>query len=138
MIDALISRDNEYFYGTRYKTKRDIVEKNPDGTIKSKTASGTQGDFFQYEILESRRRSYGTIINNLIATQGRFTIKTNWDLNFRPKEYIVDNNGTRWQIAEVQKLREEANPNVNAILKENPDTDYILSLVEVDNVENAQ
>lgn len=129
MIDALISRDNEYFYGTRYKTKRDIVDQESGARI----SSGTQGDFFQYEILEGKRKSYGTIINNLIAMQGRLTIKTNWDLDFRPKEYIVDNDGMRWQIAEVQKLREEANPNVNAILKQNPDTDYILSLVEVDN-----
>ena len=121
MIDALISRDDEYFFGTRYKKKTD-----------------KQGDSFQYEILDHKRKSYGTIVNNLIAEQGRLTIKTNWNIDFKKKQYIVDNDDVRWQIAEIQIMVEETNPCVNAILKKNPDTSIVLSLVEVDNVEELE
>lgn len=95
-----------------------------------------QGEYFQYELLESPSRVFGTIINNLIAEQGRMTIKTNWAMGFKPKEYITDYLGRKWQIVSVVKMLQETNPQVMALCLENQDTDYVLSLVEVDNVEN--
>lgn len=118
MIDALTSQWGQFFFGTRYKKKTDV-----------------QGDNFQYEILVAPRKTYGQIINNLIATQGRLTIKTNWDIDFKVREYIVDNWGKKYQISDIQYMPQEINPQVMAISLRNPNTDIVLSLIEIENVE---
>ena len=100
--------------------------------------SDKQGQYFQYELLESPSRAFGTIVNNLIAEQGRMTIETNWALGFKAKEYITDHWGKRWQIASVVKMPQNVNPQVMALCIENQDTDYVLSLIEVDNVEEVR
>lgn len=121
MIEALTSQFGQFFYGTRYKKMTD-----------------TQGDHFQYEMLVAPRKSYGQIINNLIAEQGALTIKTNWDLDFKVREFVVDNGGKKWQISEIQYMPQEINPQVMAISLTNPDTDIVLSLIEVENVEELK
>ena len=117
----ITNEGNQYLYGIKY-------EKKTDG----------QGDKFKYEILVYPRKSYGQIINNLIAIQGRLTIKTNWDLKWKVNEYIVDNYGNKYIIQEVQKMPKEVNPQVLAVSLVNPETDYVLSLIEIDNAEGLE
>lgn len=121
MIECLTSNFENFLSGTRYKRKIDV-----------------QGDYFQYSILENQRKSYGQIVNNLIAMQGRLTIKTNWDLDWKNKEYIVDNYGKKWQISQVVTMPQEVNSQVLAVMMRNPDTDYVLSLIEIQNMENLK
>lgn len=117
----LTNEGSQYLHGTRYKKKTDV-----------------QGDKCKYELLVYPRKSYGQIINNLIATQGRVTIKTNWDLDWKPNEYFVDNYGKKYLIQEVQIMPQEINPQVLAIRLRNPDTDFVISLVEIENMEELQ
>ena len=121
-IDMIITNEgSQYLYGTRYKKKTDV-----------------QGDNCKYEMLVYPRKSYGQIVNNLIATQGRVTIKTNWDLDWKVNQYFVDNYGKKYIIQEVQIMPQEVNPQVLALSLVNPDTDFVLSLVEIENVEELQ
>ena len=117
----ITAENNQFYYGTKYNKKTDI-----------------QGEKFKYDILAYPRKSYGQLVNNLIAKQGRLTIKTNWDLNWKVREYIVDNYGKKYQIQEVQTMPQEVNPQVVAINLINPDTDFVLSLIEIENVEELQ
>ena len=110
------TQGSQYLYGTRYKAKTDKI-----------------GDRFKYEILSYPQRSYGTIINNLIAIQGRLTIKTNWDLKWQIGQFIVDNYGKRYYIEDIKYMPLEINPQVLNTFIKNPDTDYVLSLIEVEN-----
>lgn len=104
-----------------------------DGTyFKKKT--DTQGDNFRFEILVDKRSSYGQAVNNLIATQGRVTIKTNFDINFEVNGYITFWNGKRYIINEIVEMEQELNPQTKYWFKNNPNTEYVLSLVEVENV----
>ena len=112
----LTSNDSQYLYGTRYKTKNAV-----------------QGDKIRYDILVYPRKSYGQIINNLIATQGRLTIKTNWNIDWEVNQYFVDNYGKKYIINDIQIMPQEINPQVLAVSLINPDTDFVLSLIEIDN-----
>lgn len=117
----ITNEGNQYLHGTRYKKKTD-----------------NQGEKFRYELLVYPRKSYGQIINNLIATQGRLTIKTNWDLKWQVNEYVVDNYGKRYIIQDVQIMPQEVNPQVLAVSLVNPETDFVLSLIEIENVEERR
>jgi len=80
-------------------------------------------------------RTFGTIINNLIATQGRLTIKTNYKVDFKVNGFVVDKNGNKWIIAQIEEMEQEVNPQTRYWLRQNPDTDYVLSLIKVENIE---
>lgn len=115
MIDALTTNENQFFYGTRYIDLKDTVGTN-----------------FQYELMNDKRKSYGQNINNLIATQGRISIKTNWDLDWQVRQIIVLNSGHRCKIQEIVEMEQEVNPQV-AYFALNPSKSYFLSLVEISN-----
>lgn len=115
------NQGGQYLYGTRYKKKTDV-----------------QGDSCKYELLVYPRKSYGQLVNNLIATQGRLTIKTNWDLDWKVNQFFVDNYKDRYLIADVQIMPQEVNAQVLSTSLINPDTDYVLSLVKIENEEELQ
>lgn len=114
-LDCLTSVGSQFFYGTWYKDLH-----------------STDGKPFQYELLDTPRKSYGQVINNLIMTQSRKTIKTNWDFGWQPKQIIVDDEGNRWKIEEVVVFPQEINSQV-AHFARNPDIDYALSLIKISN-----
>lgn len=117
----LTNQGGQYLYGTKYNKKTDV-----------------QGERCRYELLVYPKSSYGQIVNNLIATQGRLTIKTNWDLGWKVNQFFVDNYGVKYLIVDVQTMPQEVNAQVLATSLVNPDTDYVLSMVKVGNVEELQ
>ena len=102
----------------------------------NKTA--VQGEPFRFEILADTRNSYGQIVNNLIATQGRTTIKTNYQLNFKISGCVVFKNGRKFLINDIVEMQQEVNPQTLYWFKENPNTDLVISLIEIENVEKLQ
>lgn len=114
------SQTEQYFKGRYLKKKTDV-----------------EGSFFRYRELVEKRRTFGTIINNLIADQERYTIATNWDLGFKPSEYIVTASGERYIIEEVVKMHDMSEQTAYW-LRKNQDTEWVLSLVKIDNVEEIQ
>jgi len=113
---GLTQQGSQYLFGTLYNKKTD-----------------TQGEFLRYEELTEKRREYGQIINNLIAMQGRYTIKTNWNLDYAVNKFIVAKDGSRYQIADVTKMQQEINPQTLYWFNKNLNTEWVLSLVEIDN-----
>ncbi len=114
------SQYGQFFRGKYLKKKTDV-----------------EGSFFRYYELVEKRRTFGTIINNLIADQERYTIATNWDLGFKPSEYIIVNDNERYIIDEVVKMH-DMSEQTSYWLKKNQDTTYVLSLIKVDNVEELK
>lgn len=117
----LTNEGSQYLFGTLYNSKIDF-----------------EGKKCRYEILVYPRKSYGQIINNLIAIQGRLTIKTNWDIGWQVNKIFVDNYGKKYQISDVQIMPQEINPQVLAVNLINPDTDFVISLIEIDNARELQ
>lgn len=111
----------QFMDGTYYESKKD-----------------TQGIPFRFELLTDTRNSYGQIVNNLIATQGRTTIKTNYNLNFKVNGCVVFKNGRKFLISEVVELQQEINPQTLYWFKENPNTDLAISMVEIENPEGLE
>ena len=118
MIGALTSQSFQYLEARRYKTK----DNNEHGT------------YFRYEELNDQNSFFGTVINNLIADQSRYVIKTNWDIGFEVGDFIVDKkNGNMWTIEQIERLQHDTNSQVMFWLKKNPETDFVLSLVKIEN-----
>lgn len=115
MIDELSKNPQDFFSGYKY----------------SNTTS-KDGEYFEYQILNDERKTYGTVINNLIKTQGRTTIKTSWHLDWAPRQVIVDQFGDRFKIQEVVTMPVEVFPQVY-LIGLNPSVDFVLSLVSISN-----
>lgn len=111
----------QFMDGTYYENKRAV-----------------QGTPFRFEIITDKRNSYGQIVNNLIATQGRVTIKTNYDLDFKISGCVVFKNGRKFLVSEIVEMQQEINPQTLYWFKENPNTDTVLSLIEIENVEELR
>ena len=119
MIGALTSQSFQYLEARRYKTK----DNNERGT------------YFRYEELNDQNERFGTVINNLIADDTTYVIKTNWDIDFKVGEFIIDKKSRKmWTIQQIERLRQDVNSQTLYWLTKNPETDYVLSLVQVENV----
>lgn len=119
MIGALTSQSFQYLEARRYKTK----DNNERGT------------YFRFEELNDQNERFGTVINNLIADDTTYVIKTNWDIDFKVGEFIIDKKSRKmWTIQQIEKLRQDVNSQTLYWLTKNPETDYVLSLVQVENV----
>ena len=70
MIGALTSQSFQYLEARRYKTK----DNNEHGT------------YFRFEELNDQNERFGTVINNLIADDTTYVIKTNRDIDFKVGE----------------------------------------------------
>lgn len=119
MIGALTSQSFQYLEARRYKTK----DNNEHGT------------YFRFEELNDQNERFGTVINNLIADDTTYVIKTNWDIDFKVGEFIIDKKSRKmWTIQQIERLRQDVNSQTLYWLSKNPETDYVLSLVQVENV----
>ena len=119
MIGALTSQSFQYLEARRYKTKD----------------NNEQGTYFRFEELNDQNERFGTVINNLIADDTTYVIKTNWDIDFKVGEFIIDKKSRKmWTIQQIEKLRQDVNSQTLYWLTKNPETDYVLSLVQVENV----
>ena len=113
------NRDEEFLTGTRYKKKTDYA-----------------GEKFRYAILENQRSSFGTVTGNLMANQGAISIKTQNNLGWEVNQFVVLQDGTKWIINTVTKDIQSINPQVMYSFRTNEQTQYVLSLIFVDNMEN--
>ena len=119
MIGALTSQSFQYLEARRYKTK----DNNERGT------------YFRFEELNDQNERFGTVINNLIADDTTYVIKTNWDIDFKVGEFVIDKKSRKmWTIQQIERLRQDVNSQTLYWLTKNPETDYVLSLVQVENV----
>ena len=119
MIGALTSQSFQYLEARRYKTKD----------------NSEHGTYFRFEELNDQNEIFGTVINNLIADDTTYVIKTNWDIDFKVGEFIIDKKSRKmWTIQQIERLRQDVNSQTLYWLTKNPETDYVLSLVQVENV----
>ena len=87
--------------------------------------------YFDYSIVDRPSKSFSEVINNLITTKMELIIRTMWDCDFIPNGYIVTQDGKMWIIQEVQT--DDNNGEVLWFSAFNPMTEFIITLLEVDN-----
>lgn len=97
-----------------------------------------QGVRFRFEYMQNANRRFEQVINNLIVEQGVVTIMTNDNLPFKVNKYVVFKDGSKYLIREYYKVQDELNPQINYWKKGNPNTQYIIALIEIENAEELK
>lgn len=94
------------------------------------------GAYFEYKEIDYPTRTFGEVIDNIITTQRRMTIRTRWNLDFCINGYVVTQDGRMWIIEQVQS--NSFNAQNLRFMQKNPNSEYILSLVGIDNPMGVQ
>ena len=119
ILDLLTPKSENYvFSGTYRRKKKD------------------RGQYFQYSESDYPALTYGETTNNISTTQNRIIIRTRWNLDFCINGYVVTQDGRMWIIEQVQS--NSFNAQNLRFMQKNPNSEYILSLVGVNNPMGVQ
>jgi hypothetical protein len=120
ILDFLVEREEEVLSGTYYNRMPETTQ--------------DVGIPFNYDIVNEKDRRYSTILGNIRADGATSTIKTNDHCGFKINGYIATQDGSFWQVAGLGKhLVKPETKQALRLLKESAETEYVLSLIEVDN-----
>lgn len=101
------------------------------GTYREKYKSAPS--YFEYDVVDSPRWSFGEIINNLIRDDSAYVIRTQDALPWKTNGFVITQDGKAWRITEKIKHSTAKNKEALRIVIENPSTEWVLGMVEVDN-----
>ena len=89
--------------------------------------------YFEYDVVDSPRWSFGEIINNLIRDDSAYVIRTMEPLPWKKNGFVITQDGKAWRITEKIKHSTTHNKDVLRLVKENPSTEWVLAMVSVEN-----
>ena len=119
LLDILKGKPNLTFTGTHYKTQPEM----PDDEHYD----------FDYEFVDPAEWRFQKLFSNLINNdKATVTIKTN-DGDYKIGEFVALQDGGLYKIMNVLKDYQSGSREVYRFLKDAPQVDYILRLVEVSN-----
>lgn len=101
------------------------------GTYRVKYKAPPQ--YFEYDVVDSPRWSFGEIINNLIRDESAYVIRTMAPLSWKVNGFVITQDGKAWRITEKIKHNTTKNKDALRIVRENPSTEWVLGMVAVDN-----
>lgn len=113
VLDTYQSEANQFYWG-QYLGRKDKAEFNQMPPRQ-----------FRYEIVSPKDKRYLQLVQNLISHDGSIVIKTTWDLGFENQGVVMDADGDRHLISNMQFLIEEEEAQVNAIIKNAHKTYYM-------------
>ncbi len=123
LLDLLHGKVNYTFTGVHYSRRPDTPDQEGGG-------------IFDYEYVDPTEWHYQKLFGNLINNDGATTtIKTNDDLDIKvsQKQYVILQDEKLYRIISVMKDYQSESKQTFRFLKEAPEIDYIIRLVEVDN-----
>jgi len=89
---------------------------------------------FNYEPVDVKSWAYKKLFGNVENSEGAvYAIKTTEDLRFKIGQYIITQGGTMWKIVQTSKDVLSGKREAYRYLKDVPQIDYVLRLVEVEN-----
>lgn len=89
--------------------------------------------YFEYDVVDSPRWSFGELINNLIRDDSACVIRTQYALKWIINGFVITQDGKAWRITEKIKHSTTKNKDALRIVTENPSTEWVLGMVAVDN-----
>ena len=89
---------------------------------------------FDYEIVQGNSKRYQMITGNLRVDGATVIISTKDDLEWKINAHVVLQNGKLYTIESVQEELKDVEKNTFRLHGNAYDMDYILSLVEIDNM----
>ena len=109
-------------------------EKTLTGTYYSKTPPTTDSAPFDYEIIEGNSRRYQLVTGNLRADGSTLVISTKDHLEWKINGKVVLQDGKMYIIESIKDDIQEVKKTAYRIHSNSYDMDYIISLVETENV----
>lgn len=89
--------------------------------------------YFEYDVVDSPRWSFGELINNLIRDESAYVIRTQYALGWKTNGFVITQDGKAWRITEKIKHSTTKNKDALRIVTENPSTEWVLGMIAVDN-----
>ena len=110
----LLKKKDEYFYKAHY---RKFIDSAPE--------------YFTFKELNYPSERFGAIITNLMTVENSMVIATVWDLGYVVNGYVTTQDGSLWQIQDVQK--DCKNSRSSIMLKSSTQCEFIIGLLKIDN-----
>ena len=110
----LLKKKNEYFYRANYRRYEDSAPQ-----------------YFTFKELSYPSEKYGNIIFNLMNSENSMVIATVWDLDYKINGFVCTQDGSLWQIQDVQK--DCKNSRSSIMLKSSTQCEFIIGLKKIDN-----
>ena len=118
----------------------DMLQPHPSYTMTGSfyperpTAPEDGAAYFDYEPVDVTQWRYQKLLGNLLNTDGASTtIRTNDDMGWKVDNYVVLQDNRVYRVESVSKDYQSASKQVFRFLKDAPQTDYVLRLLEQDN-----
>lgn len=115
MLDLIVPKEGYVFNGTYREKYKDAPS------------------YFEYDVVDAPRWSFGELINNLIRDESAYVIRTMYPLKWKTNGFVVTQDGRAWRITEKIKHTTTKNKDSLRIVRENPSTEWVLGMVEADN-----
>lgn len=109
------NRKNEYLCGTYRATEGDAPE------------------YFEYGIESNKTSAYAMLIKNIRTTRSSLIIRTSWNMVWEDTGFVTTQDGLMWQVTDYTTEIKNRNADVLRIMNANPSTEFIVSLIAVDN-----
>lgn len=118
-LDLLRGRVNYVFTGSHYSTQPN-------------TPDDEHADF-DYEYVDPTEWHYQKLFGNILNNDGATTtIKTNDDMSWRVDQYVALQDNKLYKVVSVMKDYQSANREAFRFLKDAPQIDFIVRLIEID------
>mgnify|MGYP003317852402 CR=1 FL=1 len=89
---------------------------------------------FDYEIIDGNSRRYQMITGNLKVDANACVISTKDDLEWKTNANVVLQNGKMYVIESIREDLQDVDKNSYRLHSNSYDMEYVLSLIEIDNV----
>lgn len=89
--------------------------------------------YFEYGVENERSSAYTILSQGLLTVRESTIIRTSWDLGWTVNCFVSTQDGKLWVINDFVTRVAQRNKNVSRLFKSNPATEYVISLVAVDN-----
>lgn len=120
LLDLLLGRYEYVFTGTHFSGRP--ASKDSEGAV------------FDYEMVDPTEWHYQKLFGNILNNDGATTtIRSNDDMGWKIGHYVALQDDRLYKIVNALKDYQSANKEVFRFLKDAPQIDFVVRLVEVDN-----
>lgn len=113
ILDLIKNKDG-YFYKAHYRRYKD-----------------SPPQYFTFKEVTYPSERYGSIITNLMTVENSMVISTTWNCGFVVNGFISTQDGSLWQIKDVQK--DCKNSRSTILLRDGTKCEFIIGLIKIDN-----
>lgn len=98
------------------------------------TSKDSEGAYFDYEMVDPTEWHYQKLFGNILNNDGATTtIRSNDDMGWKIGQYVALQDDGLYKVVSALKDYQSANKEVFRLLKDAPQIDFVIRLIEADN-----